>query len=233
MLSTRECVSTNIKIGGIVPFSTTDYPDHLCCVLFFQGCPLRCSYCHNKHLLPVDVPSKISWKELQLFLSKRKALLDAVVLSGGEPLLQKGLVETAKAARDYGYKVGLHTSGIYPSRFKQILPLVDWVGFDVKAPFSNYSSITQAVGSGKKVRESLELLLSSGLPYEVRFTYDSALFCEPDVMYLVKELQKLGVQNLAVQLVRESPGQNNPCNYTENINLNKFEGFFEKFTVRA
>ena len=77
-------------------------------------------------------------------------LLDAVVFSGGEPTLQAGLLDAMLEVRELGFKIGLHTAGMYPQRLAAILPLMDWVGMDVKAPFADYARITGTPGSGER-----------------------------------------------------------------------------------
>jgi pyruvate-formate lyase-activating enzyme len=82
-----------IQIGGMVPLTTIDYPDHLSCVLFCQGCAWRCHYCHNPELIAPVGSTPVAWDEVLAFLHKRQGLLQAVVFSGGEATLQPGLPE--------------------------------------------------------------------------------------------------------------------------------------------
>ncbi|MBI3069525.1 MAG: 4Fe-4S cluster-binding domain-containing protein, partial [Betaproteobacteria bacterium] len=74
-----------LRVGGLVPLTTTDYPGRLAAVVFCQGCPWRCGYCHNPHLLPARRTAPIAWHAVRDFLERRRGLLDAVVFSGGEP----------------------------------------------------------------------------------------------------------------------------------------------------
>src|SRR5690242_19840999 len=127
-----------LNIGGFVPFSATDYPDHLCAVVFCQGCPWRCGYCHNAHLQAAAARTSIRWQDVLVFLGTRRGLLDAVVFSGGEPTMQRALPDAMREVKAQGFKVGLHTAGIYPRKLAMLLPLVDWTGLDVKAPFDRY-----------------------------------------------------------------------------------------------
>ncbi|MEK7361688.1 MAG: anaerobic ribonucleoside-triphosphate reductase activating protein, partial [Pseudomonadota bacterium] len=132
-----------LQIGGLTPLSATDYPGELAAVVYCQGCPWRCGYCHNPHLLPGRAPGAIAWSEVLAFLGRRRGLLDAVVFSGGEPTAQPGLARAMRETKRLGYRIGLHSAGIYPRRFAEVLPLVDWVGFDAKAPFdAAYERIT-------------------------------------------------------------------------------------------
>lgn len=165
-------------IGGITPFTTIDYPGKLSAVLFCRGCPWRCGYCHNRHLLAPGGGESIPWEQVLDFLCQRRGLLDAVVFSGGEPTMQAGLVEAMRAVRGMGFKVGLHTAGPYPDRLLDCLPHLDWVGMDIKAPFDRYERITGVPGSGSAARISAELLRRSGVPRQFRTTLDPVLLEE-------------------------------------------------------
>ena len=107
----------------------------LAAVVFCQGCPWRCGYCHNPGLIPPQGEHEVRWESVLEFLQRRRDLLDGVVFSGGEPTLQSGLDDAIRDVRALGFKIGLHTGGMYPQRLESILQRVDWVGMDVKAPF--------------------------------------------------------------------------------------------------
>lgn len=200
----RANTAPAIRIGGFVPFSATDYPDHLSAVVFCQGCPWRCGYCHNPHLLPLRSPvPALSWEDVLAFLEKRRGLLDAVVFSGGEPTLHAGLAEAMKAVRAAGFGIGLHTAGIYPQRLASLLPLVDWIGFDVKAPFEDYEDVTRTPHSGSRARRSLELLLASGVAYQIRTTVDTRILTPAKLERLRCELERYGVTGHVLQTCRE------------------------------
>jgi pyruvate formate lyase activating enzyme len=155
-----------LRIGGVTPLSASDYPGKLAAVLFCQGCVWRCGYCHNTHLLPKEAEKSVAWSEVMAFLRRRRGLLDAVVFSGGEPTLQPSLGEAMREVKSLGYLVGLHTAGIVPRRLQHVLPLVDWVSMDIKAPFDEHERVTKVAGSGERARHSMELLLASGVPCE-------------------------------------------------------------------
>jgi anaerobic ribonucleoside-triphosphate reductase activating protein len=201
-LSPRErgCGEENrLVIGGFVPFSATDYPEHLCAVVFCQRCPWRCGYCHNAHLQRAQPVEEISWKDVLAFLERRRGLLDAVVFSGGEPTGQPGLRAAVFAVKQRGFKVGLHTAGIYPRRLAEVLPLLDWVGFDIKAPFERYEHVTGVQRSEHAARKSAELVIASGVAHEFRTTFDRTLLTDKDVAQLRAELALLGARRHVVQ----------------------------------
>lgn len=191
-----------LRIGGLTPLSTTDYPGQLAAVVFCQGCPWRCPYCHNPHLLPARGTDVLDWHDVAAFLARRQGLLDAVVFSGGEPLAQGGLSDAMKEAKDMGFRIGIHTGGAYPRRLAAVLPLVDWVGFDVKAPFDAYARMTGAAGSGDAARASLDLILASGVECEVRTTVHPRMLDGGTLESLAGHLAARGVRNYVLQAFR-------------------------------
>ncbi|HEY0283673.1 MAG TPA: anaerobic ribonucleoside-triphosphate reductase activating protein [Rhizomicrobium sp.] len=191
-----------LRIGGLSRLSSCDWPGELVATVFCQGCSWRCPYCHNPDLLPATGKSSIPWEEVRAFLATRRNLLDAVVFSGGEPLLQQALSEAMRDASAMGFKIGLHTGGAVSSRFAEVLPLVDWVGFDVKAPFDDYARITGIDGSGRHARESLIALLASGVANEVRTTVHPRLLGPGILDQMAHELAGLGVVCWVLQAFR-------------------------------
>ncbi len=154
-----------LRVGGLTRLSASDYPDRLAAVVYCQGCAWRCTYCHNPHLLPSRAEPELPWPGVISFLQKRRGLLEAVVFSGGEPTLQRSLPEAMREVKSLGYLVGLHTAGIVPRMLARVLPLVDWVGMDLKAEWQVHASVTQVAGSGARARRSMELIESSGVAY--------------------------------------------------------------------
>ncbi len=191
-----------LKVGGVTPFSATDYPGKLASVVFVQGCPWRCGYCHNPHLQPRTASSPVPWSDVLALLQRRVGLIDAVVFSGGEPTMDPALLDTVRAVRALGFCVGLHSAGMYPRRLAEVLPLVDWVGLDVKASMQGYDAITGIFDSGRQVRADIEIVLASGVAYECRTTVHPALHSEVDILALAQSLQAMGVRHYALQVFR-------------------------------
>ena len=177
-------------------------------MVYCQGCPWRCRYCHNPHLLPGEAAGGIAWSEVLEFLRRRRrGLLDAVVFSGGEPTAQPGLAQAMREAKAMGYRIGLHNAGIYPRRFAEVLPLVDWVGFDAKAPFdAAYERITGVRASGEAALESARALLASGVDCEFRTTWHAGFLSPAELELLTRTLADLGVRRYALQEFRASDG---------------------------
>jgi len=191
-----------LRVGGLTPLSLSDWPGQLAAVVFCQGCPWRCGYCHNPHLIPPRAADPFGWHEVLAFLERRRGLLDAVVFSGGEPTLQSGITRALKQVRSLGFRIGLHTAGAYPRRLAELLPAVDWVAMDIKASFADYAAITGVADSGAPALASTRLILDSGVAYEFRTTVHPDLLPVAALPALAGSLAQLGVRHYALQEFR-------------------------------
>ena len=161
-----------MKIAGLVKTSTVDFPGRLAAVVFTAGCNFDCFYCHNRQLLGQDL-QLISQLAVEEFLQKRNRLLEGVVVSGGEPLLQPALMDFLVRIRRLGYQVKLDTNGSHPGLLRELVrdKLVDYVAVDYKAPWSSYAKVNRChLATACRVQESFNLLFESGINWEARTT---------------------------------------------------------------
>ena len=175
-------------IGGTL-VSSVEFHGNMSLVIFMSQCPLACRYCHNVELL--DDKTEKSLDEVKEEITSDADFLDAVVISGGEPLVQiDALIEILKYVRKSGLKTKLDTSGIYPDRIKRILDLnlLDYVSLDVKNPFKDYRRITGA-DVGLKVKKSMDLINEAGVHLEIRTTFVPTLHSKQDIVDLVGEIE--------------------------------------------
>ena len=189
-------------MGGLTPLTTIDFPGRLAAVVFCQGCPWRCGYCHNTELLDAAGPATHRWAEVERWLHGRRGLLDAVVFSGGEPTLQAALPDALARVRALGFATGLHTGGTYPEPLAALLPMLDWVGLDIKAPPHRYDAVTGTPGSGARAWAALRHLLDSGVACECRTTWHAGLYGEEELLALAESLADADVRHWAVQECR-------------------------------
>ncbi len=188
-----------IQIGGLVSFTTIDYPGKLSCVIFLRGCPIRCAYCSNPHLIEVGDgeydPEKIfSW------LGERVGKLEAVVFSGGEALMQgTPIIDYIKRVRDLGFKIGLHTNGFFPELLEQASQFVDWIGLDYKATSDKYKSLVGNDIAFERMSKSLDVWLKTGKDLEVRITCDPRFITKDDLLKIVNDCALRRVKNIAIQ----------------------------------
>ncbi len=169
----RQLASADsLTVAGLVRLSTVDWPGRMVSTIFLQGCPWNCIYCHNPDLIDCRTSGIMAWADVETFLQRRQGLLDGVVFTGGEPTRQRGLMDAMERAHTLGFQCGLHTMGAYPTLLRPLLPLIDWVGFDIKAAPTHYGSIIATdvrssigtVGS-RHAMESLDMLLDAGMAY--------------------------------------------------------------------
>lgn len=222
----------SLLVGGVVSLTTVDYPDHLSAVVFLQGCPWRCVYCHNPHLQTISQEESLPWEDVLNLLEMRKGFIEAVVFSGGEPLFQEALLPAIADVKRLGFKVGLHTAGAYPDRLATVVPFADWVGFDVKQSFNDYQLITNIPGSGKKALESLKVLLASNVDYEIRMTLHESIEKET-VVEVLRDLYQLGVRRMVLQKCRDKDENvvEHPI-FSDKILLENVSKDFDSFYVR-
>lgn len=222
----------DIAVAGLTPMTTIDFPGRLAAVVFCQGCPWNCGYCHNPDLRPRHGCVELGWPQVSALLRRRRGLLDGVVFSGGEPTLHSGLIGAMRTIKDLGFEVGLHTAGPYPARLERLLPSLDWIGIDVKAPFDRYEAVSAVPGSGARAQKSLMRVLDSEIAYEVRTTYDTRLLTEDELLSMARDLAALGVRHYVLQ---ECRSEENPMVHDvipEGV-VEELGALFEDFSVRA
>jgi pyruvate formate lyase activating enzyme len=126
------------RIQSLQSFSTLDGPGTRC-VVFFQGCPAGCLFCHNPESWAAAAGEEITPETLLLRLERFRPFLQeppGLTLSGGEPLYQPEFaLALAKLARRAGWHVALDTCGWGPiTPFAGLVQAVDLVMFSIKHP---------------------------------------------------------------------------------------------------
>lgn len=164
-----------MNFGGIQKNSLIDYPGKLSCVIFLSGCNFYCPYCHNPSLVKKsdECRAPLKSKALYEFLESRRDFLDGVVITGGEPTLQKNLAKLCEIIKGYGYSVKLDTNGSRPGNLKSILNhgLVDYVAMDIKTDPERYNPLVVKEGcSSADIMSSIETIMDSAQDYEFRTT---------------------------------------------------------------
>lgn len=164
-----------MRLSGIQKLTLLDFPGQVACIVFTRGCNFRCPFCHNAELvLPGEGGPDQDEAAVFDFLRQRRNMLDGVVVTGGEPLLQPGLDAFLRKIREMGYKTKLDTNGSFPDRLGALLDagMLDYVAMDVKHVPGKYEAACGVPGERvvPRVEESLSLLRSGGVPFELRTT---------------------------------------------------------------
>ncbi|MCK9272864.1 anaerobic ribonucleoside-triphosphate reductase activating protein [Candidatus Gracilibacteria bacterium] len=194
-----------MQISGIQKTTLLDYPDKVATIIFTLGCNFRCHYCHNFEFVLPEKAKKflndlISENAFFNFLEQRKEFLDGVVISGGEPTLQKDLYEFVKKIKDMGFLVKIDTNGRDPALIRKMIDekLIDYVAMDIKNPIEKYDKIVNADFDKNNILETISILLEGKIDYEFRTTIVKGVHSEQDIedmAHLIEGASKYFLQN--------------------------------------
>lgn len=162
-------------IGTVRKSSLIDFPGRVSAVVGTQGCNMHCFWCHNAYLIPRTPPRKspvIETDHFLDFLFERKKLLEGVVITGGEPTIHDDLPNFCREIKALGFAVKLDTNGTNPTILNELMrhDLIDYVAMDVKTDLNQYPQLFRETIDTHCITDSINLLQSSGKPYEFRTT---------------------------------------------------------------
>ena len=191
-----------IQIGGLEKVSLLDYPGKISTIIFTYGCNLRCEYCHNPELVVKELNKEllINTDEIIGYLRRRKGKIDAVVITGGEPLIYDDIAFLIRKIRDLGLLVKLDTNGFFPEKLQRLidLHLLDYIAMDIKYSDKEYLKRTTDKNSLDKVIKSIKIIMNSGVDYEFRTTYVKGIHKIKDsesIAKLIRDSKKYYIQN--------------------------------------
>ncbi|MGI6124133.1 MAG: anaerobic ribonucleoside-triphosphate reductase activating protein [Acetivibrionales bacterium] len=211
-----------MKISGLQKSSMIDYPGNISAVVFTQGCNMNCGYCHNRCLIGATSKNEtILQDDIIAFLKTRRGLLDGVVISGGEPTLQKDIPQFLDIIKGMGFKTKLDTNGTNPECLKILLEnkLLDYVAMDIKAPLCKYRKVCCSPVDTRKLSESISILKEDQVEYEFRTTYTPEL-CDEDLMDISETIK--GAHKYVLQQYREvESSEGKYTGYVEKRNILK------------
>ncbi|MDD3187173.1 MAG: anaerobic ribonucleoside-triphosphate reductase activating protein [Bacilli bacterium] len=177
-------------INGFQKVTLLDYPGKIACMIFTSGCNFMCSYCQNSSLIKKGKVSLISEEEIIDYLKKRKNLIDGIVISGGEPTVQIGLIDFIKKIKELKVQIKLDTNGYRPDVLKELLEnnLIDYVAMDIKNTFDDYPKLCGLKSvDANLIKKSINILKNSNVDYEFRTT----IIKEHHTIDKIKEIIKL------------------------------------------
>jgi pyruvate formate lyase activating enzyme len=179
-----------MKIGGFQKTSLLDYPDRISAIVWASGCNFRCPFCYNT-ALALGKGNVFPEEEILSFLSKRRGLVEGVVVTGGEPLLQDDLPVFLKKIKSLGFLVKVDTNGSYPEKLRALLEdqLVDYVAMDVKAPKDKYPQLVDASVDLSQIQMSIDIIKQKAPRYEFRTTFVPTLLTKEDIVAIAQWLQ--------------------------------------------
>ena len=179
-------------IGGFQKTTLLDFPNHVACIIFTKGCNFRCPFCQNSTLIGINHEDEITEEYIFDYLIKRQGILDGVVITGGEPTVQKDLKEFIKKIRKLGYKVKLDTNGYNPVVLKELIDenLLDYVAMDVKHTFEKYHIVAGKMINTDFILESIKILEESNVKHEFRTTIIKEYHTIEDIIEITSYFNK-------------------------------------------
>ena len=181
----------NKDIYDLTRFTHLDYPNELACIVWFNGCTMRCKYCYNDDIV-FNKNGNYSYEDVLDFLKSRVGLLDGVVLSGGEAT-GKNLLEFCEKIKELGFLIKLDTNGINYNKIKELTEkkLLDYIALDYKAPKYKFEQIT-ASNKFDEFEHTLSYLIKKDFNFEVRTTLHSDLLNPEDINFIINDLHIKG-----------------------------------------
>lgn len=180
-------------IAGFQPFSLLDYPGKSCATVFTQGCPFRCSFCHNPDLISNRPQITVAEDSIFRHLVAHRNMLDGVCITGGEPTVQVGLRAFMERIKETGLLVKLDTNGIHPDLVAELFAakLVDFVAMDLKNRWEGYADVIRVHGEHTvpRVRKTFQLIQESGIPHEFRTTICPGVHTKEDFLEMAGYLK--------------------------------------------
>ncbi|MCL3780161.1 anaerobic ribonucleoside-triphosphate reductase activating protein [Prolixibacteraceae bacterium JC049] len=164
-----------MNISGFVKSSLIDYPGYISSVIFTQGCNFKCPFCHNPDLIPMQTTSCYPESVIFDYLDRYRKMIDAVVISGGEPCLQADLIDFCTLLKEKGFKIKLDTNGAFPIVVQKLIArnLVDYIAMDIKAPL-NQQDYSELIGCKKtpleSIKQTIQTIIDSSIHHEFRST---------------------------------------------------------------
>lgn len=172
-----------MRIDGLQTLTLLDYPGKVACTVFTSGCNMRCPFCHNASLVCGEVPPFMEKEEFFAFLKKRTGVLDGVCVTGGEPLLQEGLIPFLLKVKEKGFTTKLDTNGLLHDRLRAVVEAgaVDYVAMDIKNCKARYAETAGVPGLDlAPIEKSVQFLMEGSVDYEFRTTVVKELHNKAD-----------------------------------------------------
>jgi len=229
-----------MKIGGFQKTSLLDYPEKISTIIWTVGCNFNCPFCYNKDLVTGNVGS-IPEKEIFDYLEKRKNMIEALVISGGEPLMHKDITTFCEKVKKLGYLIKIDTNGTYPEKLQELIDkkLVDYISMDVKAPKNKYEKLSGKKTDIKKIQKSIDIIQKSNIDYEFKTTFIPGLLKKEDIEDIAKWIKgskKYFLQQFKSEVPLISGDLENTAPYSKTEILDtveKIKPFFEYCKARG
>jgi|DewCreStandDraft_4_1066084.scaffolds.fasta_scaffold01934_13 pyruvate formate lyase activating enzyme len=224
-----------MRINGFIGVSLIEYPNKISSVIYTSPCNFRCPFCHNPGLVFVN-HTVINENDILNDLKERKSFIDAICITGGEPLLQDDLPNFLKEIKNIGLLVKIDTNGYIPEKIQMLIEagLVDYIAMDIKTSINKYNKATGINVDVQKIVKSIEILKKSKIDYEFRTTVIPGLVEEEDIRQIgetIKGAKLYSIQQFENSMTLESSFKDVKP-YPEEV-LKNFADVMKKFVKKV
>jgi pyruvate formate lyase activating enzyme len=229
-----------MKIGGFQKTSLLDYPKKICAIVWTVGCNFNCPFCYNVDLVK-GKDGTFPEEDILTYLEKRKNMLEGLVITGGEPLMQKDITIFCEKIKKLGYEIKIDTNGTFPEIIQELInkKLVDYIAMDVKAPKDKYDELSGKKVDIEKIQKSIDIIQKSKIVYEFKTTFVPGLLKKEDIFEIGKWLKgskKYFLQQFKSEMSLLSDDLTNTPPYSKQDffeTIKKVKPFFEYCDVRG
>ncbi len=210
------CSRHDFSVKGFIDTSFIDWKGQLSSVIFTGGCNFRCPYCHNSSIvLHPDRVEDVPFDHIIGHLRKYRNWVERVVITGGEPTINKWLTSIVKIIKYEGFKVKLDTNGSSPDTIRSLVSegLIDYIAMDIKGPIGQYRRWCGVDVDTEKIEESVRFVLEEKVDYEFRMTvvpflhrdrdvYETADYIRGAKKFFIQEFRPVSTLNPAYSHIR-------------------------------
>ncbi|MBR2394386.1 MAG: anaerobic ribonucleoside-triphosphate reductase activating protein [Candidatus Methanomethylophilaceae archaeon] len=157
-----------MRIAEYTEINTVTWDNVPSCVVQMAGCNFRCCFCNNRRI--VDIKEGFLSTSDVIENIRNNTFAEGVIITGGEPLINRDLYKFLKEIKKLGKRIRLETNGCDPNTLDDLIGanLIDFVSMDIKAPLTadEYAMNTNAICNMENIEKSIKVVMGSDVDYE-------------------------------------------------------------------
>ena len=159
-----------------------DFPGKICSIVYTSPCNFRCPFCHNPSLVKMNFET-LSEDDILADIYDRREFIDAVAVTGGEPVMQPDLPAFLLKIKEMGLLTKLDTNGYETDKIRPLVEkgFVDYIAMDIKTSPGMYVKAAGTEIDPERIKKSVNYIMNCGVDYEFRTTAVPGLVTEEDL----------------------------------------------------
>ena len=157
-----------MRIAEYTEINTVTWDNVPSCVVQMAGCNFRCCFCNNRRIVDIKEGFLSTFDVIENI--KNNTFAEGVIITGGEPLINRDLYKFLKEIKKLGKRIRLETNGCDPNTLDDLIGanLIDFVSMDIKAPLTadEYAMNTNAICNMENIEKSIKVVMGSDVDYE-------------------------------------------------------------------